>query len=308
MTRLMGAGMLRSARRAAAFLLAPSLLVVLAGCSDATDQEQEVPAANPLLYEIASNDGTVEGWMIGTIHALPSGTPWRTPAIAAAVDEADLLLVEIATLDDRTKLASTFTALGKSPGLPTIDRRVPAALRSALNNLLNRGGISARSVSGLETWAAAITLAQVDAEGDPASGVDRALIRDFADRPVRELEGVQTQLSIFDRLSERDQRDLLAAVISEADAAQADTGKLRRAWLAGDIAVLEEATRTGILADPELHEALLVERNHKWLQAILPVMKDKPRPLIAVGTAHLVGPEGLATLLEQQGYRIRRLP
>ena len=76
---------------------------------------------------------------------------------------------------------------------------------------------------------------------------------------------------------------------------------------AGDAAVIEQSTREGFLADPALHEALLAGRNRRWAEVIAPLLEGTPRPLIAVGTAHLVGPEGLAALLEAKGYRIRRL-
>lgn len=297
-----------AARRASAIVLAPLLILALAGCNAAPGEEAEGSPPNPLLYEIARADGAVEGWMLGTIHALPSGTRWRTPAIAAVVDEADLLVVEIAALDDRAALAQTFATLAKTPDLPPLNQRVAADLAPALAALIARGKLDPEGFRTTETWAAALTLAQIGAEGDPAHGVDRALIRDFAARPVRELEGGAAQLGIFDRLPEAEQRDMLAAVIRESQRAEADPGALRRAWLRGDLAALEEANRSGLLADTELREALLVQRNRAWLAAMLPMLDVEARPLIAVGTAHLVGPEGLASLLEAEGYRVRRLP
>ncbi len=289
-------------------LLAPLLAIALVGCSDAPGEATGGSPPNPLLYEIASADGAVEGWMLGTIHALPSGTRWRTPAIAAVVDEADLLVVEIAALDDRAALAKTFARLANSSGLPPLNQRIGPDLAPALDALIARGTLDPDRYRTTETWAAALTLAQIGAEGDPANGVDRALIRDFAARPVRELEGGAVQLAIFDRLPESEQRDMLAAVIRESQRAEANPGKLLRAWLKGDLQALEAANRTGLLADPELRDALLVQRNRAWLAAVQPMLSAKPRPLIAVGTAHLVGPEGLASLLQAQGYRVRRLP
>ncbi|PKP91371.1 MAG: TraB/GumN family protein [Alphaproteobacteria bacterium HGW-Alphaproteobacteria-14] len=303
-----GAGIVQLVRSTFTAMLAPILLLGLAGCSDAPSDEASGPPPNPLMYEIASADGTVEGWLIGTIHALPDGTKWRTPAIALAVNEADFLLVEIAALDDRAALAEVFAALGTTPGMPPIAERIPATLAPTLADMLDSGGLDSGSFASTETWAAALTLAQLGAEGDPANGVDRALIREFSGRPVRELEGARAQLAIFDRLPESDQRDLLAAVISEASDSKTQGKKLRRAWLTGDVAALEEATRKGILADPDLRETLLVQRNRAWAEAIIPLLEDEPRPLIAVGAAHLVGAEGLASQLQAAGYRVRRLP
>ncbi len=294
----------RSGVRVALLALAALLLTLLAGCREPPPDDP----TNPLVYEIASANGTVEGWMLGTIHALPEGTRWRTPAIARAVAEADLLVVEIAALDDSAALSRTFAALSATPGLPPLAARVPPDLAEPLAMLMARGDLDPDHFGATETWAAAIALAQVDATGDPANGVDRAVLRDFAGRPVRELEGARGQLSLFDRLPEAQQRAMLAAVVRESERARADPERLQRAWLAGDAAMIEQATREGFLADPALREALLTGRNRRWAAALIPLLGEQPRPLIAVGTAHLVGPDGLAALLEAQGYRVRRLP
>lgn len=284
--------------------IALALTAALAACGDAPPG----PPADPLIYEIAGSDGTVEGWMLGTIHALPPGTQWRTPAIAAAIARADMLVVEIAALDDRAGMAATFAELATTPGLPPLAARVPPPLAEPLAELLERGGLSPERFGETETWAAAIMLAQVGAPGDPANGVDRALIADFAGRPVRELEGARAQLAIFDRLPEADQRAMLAAILREAEHSQRDPGRLQRAWLAGDAEAIAQSTREGFLAEPALREALLAARNRRWVAALRPLLAEAPRPLIAVGTAHLVGPEGLVSLIEAQGYRVRRLP
>lgn len=303
-----GVGLQRTMHRFAAMLLAPVLALALAGCSDAPGEEATGPPPNPLLYEIASADGAVEGWMFGTIHALPSGTRWRTPAITRVIKGADLLVVEIAALDDRAAMANAFAALSTTPGQPQLDRRLPESLRAPLGELLDRGGMDPASFTAIESWAAALMLAQIDAEGDPANGVDRALVREFPAASIRELEGVGAQLAIFDTLAEADQRDLLAAVVSEAGTANTRAGELRQAWLAGDEAKLVAAGSTGFMADAELREALLLARNRRWDATIAALLEGAPRPLVAVGTAHLVGPDGLAAMLRARGYRVTRIP
>lgn len=295
-------------RRCSAAIIAPLLLLALAGCSNAPGEEQAGPPPNPLLYEIASSDGAVEGWMLGTIHALPDGTEWQTPAISRVAGDADFLVVEIAALDDGDRVARTFSALARTPGLPPLDARLPADLRPRLAAMLERGGMDAASFTDTETWAAALMLARIDAEGDPANGVDRALIRSFPPDKVRELEGAAGQLAIFDTLPESVQRTMLAAIVSDAEAAKTRAVQLRKAWLTGDETTLLAAGTTGIMTDPALREALLVARNRRWDASIVAMLAQQPKPLVAVGTAHLIGPDGLAASLRARGYRVTRIP
>lgn len=293
--------------RLPAILLAPLLALALGACGGGASDEPEHPAPAPLLYAITSPNGTIEGWLFGTIHTLPDGVDWRTPAIEEAVAEADLLVVEIAELDDQAAIAQTFAALASTPGQPEIASRLPPDLRPQLAALISARGHDPEDFAATETWAAALMLAQSEDGGAASNGADRALLGDFAGREVRELEGAARQLGIFDQLPQRDQRDLLAGVIEEARLREADPERLRRAWLAGDEAALAAATTTGILADPELRQALLVDRNRAWARQIKPLLEDAPQPLVAVGAAHLVGPDGLAELLRQGGYRVERV-
>lgn len=286
-------------------LLGMGLALSATACSDMAGGDGTPPS--PLLYEIEDADGQAVGWMFGTIHSLPAGTQWRTPVLEKVVDQAGVLAVEIAALDDQAALRQTFSDLATTPGQPDIGMRVPSASRPALFSLIEKSGLSASDFGATETWAAALILAQVDDDGGSANGADRALLRDFSARDVHEFEGAEKQLGIFDTLPEGEQRDMLMAVLEEANQHAQDPEKLRRAWLAGNEDDLVAATEKGLLADPELRAALLTGRNADWLQQLLSMLEAGNRPLVAVGTAHLVGPDGLAALLEARGYKVKRL-
>ena len=293
----------------AVWILLIGWFLILSGCTaESSDKAaNDGPPPSPLLYEISSDDGAVEGWLLGTIHALPDGTEWRTEQIDSVIAEADYAFVEVADLDDRENLSSVFAELATTPNLGPLSNRVSPSLRSTLAEIVERSDISERDFLSTESWAAAIMLAQVDADGRSENGVDRAIIRDFDDRGVRGFETGRGQLSIFDELAPQDQIDLLEGVVRAWDEGRADRGKLRRAWLAGDLDTLEEATNSGILADPELREALLVGRNQSWFAQLTYALRREERPLVAVGAAHLVGPDGLPAMLETQGFNVRRL-
>jgi uncharacterized protein YbaP (TraB family) len=48
---------------------------------------------------------------------------------------------------------------------------------------------------------------------------------------------------------------------------------------------------------------ILVERNEKWIPQIIQMLKEQ-KCFIAVGAAHLGGPNGVIRLLEEKGYKI----
>ena len=58
-------------------LLAVGLTLALSACDTQQDAAKE-DGPFPALWEIADSEGTVEGWMFGTIHALPDGSKWRS--------------------------------------------------------------------------------------------------------------------------------------------------------------------------------------------------------------------------------------
>ena len=53
-----------------------------------------------------------------------------------------------------------------------------------------------------------------------------------------------------------------------------------------------------------LYEKLLVERNQTWLPKLIDILPQQPT-LIAVGSAHLFGEQGLIVRLRQVGYQVQ---
>lgn len=299
-------------RGLAAFIVAavPMLAIVamwLAACSQQQSDAPDLGAGSPALWEIADADDVVRGWAFGTIHALPDAAEWRTARLAEVVDRADLLALEVANLEDEEATSAIFADLSRSPGQPALSARVGPASHHRLARILDAADREDSGFGETETWAVALTLAQLGRKGDPKNGADRALQRAFDGRPVVELEGAKRQLAIFDSLPEAEQADLLEAVLREIDQREEAPYAMVSLWLAGDMDALLRIAGAGILGDPELREALLVQRNIAWLDKVERLLEGASKPLIAVGAAHLPGEEGLLALLARRGYRVDRI-
>jgi len=78
-------------------------------------------------------------------------------------------------------------------------------------------------------------------------------------------------------------------------------------WYRGRIDHLADPATSAILADPELREALYAGRNRDWAARLATLLEREPRPLVAVGSAHLAGEDGLPALLAARGYTVRRI-
>lgn len=278
------------------------LALLLAAC------EQAQPA-RPALWQV-DGPGGERAWLIGTIHALPRPIDLDSPAFARATGEATALVVEVAALEDDKRTALAFHKLSATPAAPPLAARTTAEDRPALIRFLADNKIPPDQFNQMDTWAAALALGQaISARNgdDSGNGADRLLLRAMRGKPTVEFEGAERQLAIFDALPEPEQRDLLSAVVRSAPTAQTEGRTLQQAWLRGDVAALTALDHQGLLADPELREALLVKRNRAWLAQLVPMLARGERPLVAVGALHLVGTDGLVAGLEARGFRVTRL-
>jgi hypothetical protein len=262
--------------------------------------------ARPALWRIEGPHGE-KGWLFGTIHALARPALWRSTQVDQALEGSNRIVVEVGNLADQAALRRTFAQMSQSPGLPPISARVDPALRPRLAAVLKQVGAREDNFANVETWAVALSLARASESAEDAeNGIDRAVLAAADGKPIVELEGALAQFGIFDRLPEREQRDFLAAVLRDAGSVDEEAG-LAEAWRKGDMRGIEAETHRGLLADPELRAALFTGRNRAWTEKVATMLAKGEHPFVAVGAAHMAGPDGLPAMLTAQGYRVTRL-
>jgi uncharacterized protein YbaP (TraB family) len=100
------------------------------------------------------------------------------------------------------------------------------------------------------------------------------------------------------------QEELLKTTLADLDTQSGNIGTLAKAWANGDTKGLEVLMLGAFLESPEIYERLLVERNRNWIPRVDTCIEQNANCFIVVGAAHLVGPDGLPTLLTKKGYKV----
>ena len=262
-------------------------------------------------WKATGRSGTV--YLLGSVHLLPKDAYPLNPAIENAYKDSNLLaeevdLGEMAQPDAQMALLSR----GVLPSGQTLDTVLTPATKALLDKHLGNFGPMAEVAKRFKPWMAALTiesLAWVNAGFDPNLGLDKH----FYDRAVADgktVQGFETmtfQVGLFDDMPMDQQDRLLASTLKDIDTEQANMAKLIAAWRDGDAATVERIVLADLKGEPAIYKRMLVDRNHNWMPKIEQLLARDGRSLVIVGAAHLVGPDGLLSMLKAKGYTVEQL-
>jgi len=283
------------------------LLPLVGGAAQAAPAAK---AARPAMWKVADADTTL--YLFGTIHLLPEGQKWRTPAMDSALAGADELVLELNDIDDMAASAQAMVRLGMSPGLPPIAERVPEGKRAALKAMMAESDYPEAVYDRLETWAASLALLGVTFKrlGLEASlGVENQIGAPFraTGRPVTGLETVEQQLGYLDTLSEKAQRAMLLSVVEDSADTRAQFKQMLDAWASGDLKGIARTFDDEAQMSPELKSALMSRRNAAWAEWLARRMEKPGTAFVAVGAGHLVGEDSVQSMLRKKGLKAKRV-
>lgn len=297
-------------------ILALIASLMLTACNNVPDPVtlNMVKTGTPALWKVSGTrpEQTGVAYMFGTIHILPDDVQWRTPALEAAIADSDALVIEVLGLEDTQNAAKIFSRLAISPGQQKLDKRIKPELRDDLDRIIDAADIPKRTLNRMETWAAALSLASAQTRGlglNSSGGVEKKLSAQFekAGKPIEALETIELQLGYFDKLPEEQQRQMLSSVVEDSGDAPQAFEKLFNAWITGNIEEIVTLSDDGILTDPKTRQYLLVARNLDWAEQLDKRLQKTGTTLVAVGAAHLVGPDAVQATLVKRGYKIEQI-
>jgi hypothetical protein len=203
-------------------------------------------------------------------------------------------------------------SLGFSKGLPPIADRVPPAKVAKLRSLIASTGVPEKMFDQMETWLAAIQLLGVQFRSMGLKGSDgpeEILRQQFLaqHKPIGQLETNVEQFGYFDRLPEKAQRSLLEGALDANGNQGKEYDGMLASWSRGDVKQIASTFNHDLADSPELRHALLEQRNANWAKWIEQRMAQPGTIIVAVGAGHLAGKTSVISLLQKDGYRVRRL-
>jgi uncharacterized protein YbaP (TraB family) len=262
--------------------------------------------ARPAMWQAKFGDSTV--YLFGTVHLLPNDTDWRFPALNDALSKSQTLYIEL-TDDDQ----ASMTALVMRYGMDT-EHSLSTLLSDSDNTALAKaaqlaglpGGTAA--LQPMKPWLAALTLAVaplMKAGLDPAAGVDKQLQAQMtrAGKPVHGLETAEQQIRFLADLPEPLQIAFLRDTLRDVEKDKAELLSLIDAWKRGDVAAIAKLENDELKTkEPALYQKLLVQRNQDWAARIKDMLRQPGTTVfVAVGAAHLAGPDSVQAQLAKIG-------
>lgn len=266
--------------------------------------------ADPALWVVRDRDTTI--YLFGTIHVLKPGLTWFDEAVKKAFDRSGTLVLEMVEPDQETQTRVVMEKAFTPPG-PGLGERLPAAQRAAFDKAITDNGYQAAQFERMRPWFAAISLSigPVRKLGyDPANGPE-GILTVAAKRQKKQVMGLETfegQMSVFDRLSDQAELQLLGSTIDELPTAAQTMEKMVADWSAGNPEALAKDMNETLKDSPEVARALLINRNSQWSAWIAERMRTPGRVFIAVGAGHLAGPGSVQEQLKRyklEAVRVR---
>ncbi len=306
------------------------ILVVFAlmGCGNKkTDKEEEkVNKNDALLWKVESDSATI--YLAGSIHIGDEDTYPLQQKLLDAFEASDALAVEFDLLKAQEDLEESMMLMVYLDGTNLTDYISEDTLE-VFNNYVEEKGIM--GITDPETlyiykpWVL-FNLISTDFTATNLNtdlGIDNYFIKEAYNKNMEiiEIESSQFQLELMDNFSSDLQELLLYnSLITDYEENLVQTEEMLDLWKKGDIEGLElllnaeeELTEEDVidvdiesLVD-EYNTKLVTERNIAMTDKVEELLKGNKDVFYIVGSAHMIGEDGIVDLLQKRGYTVTKL-
>ncbi|MGG4141596.1 TraB/GumN family protein [Paenibacillus algorifonticola] len=267
------------------------------------------------LWKVEKNGNTV--YLLGSIHVAKDSMYPLRPEIEEAFKTAQHLAVEVdLTKLDAAALQTYANKLGTYSDGTTLKDHVSAETYAKIAALLKANKLPENAFDPYKPWAVTQSIAALQMQGtgyETSNGIDLYFTEkaNKANVPVISLETAEGQLSMFDSFSDALQEkqlvEALDAVSQQAPSEPTGIDALTDMWVSGSDDVLVSLTEE-VAKEPEYYNGLIKDRNKGMTDQVKGFLNgtDKSTYFVVVGALHMLGPDGIVTVLEKDGFTVER--
>ncbi len=288
--------------------LAAAALLAMPANGEAPVQEK-----GPAMWIVSDADTRIV--LFGTVHLLPKGVAWETEAYRKAMAETAVTAVEVDT--ESSYARGTFGDLvrehGLNPSWQTLRGALGAERYSKLTDVAKRYGVTLSKMERYRPW---FVMLMIDIEVMKANGFSRDLgvERNVLKRALSEgdrvltMETPEAQIKALATLDSQEALDGFDVSLADLADFKGNMELLLTAWRTGDIDALDRLSGADLRRTaPAAYRALIINRNANWVDRLSGWLKGKGTYFVAVGAAHLAGPDSVVKMLEKRGFKATRI-
>jgi uncharacterized protein YbaP (TraB family) len=177
------------------------------------------------------------------------------------------------------------------------------------------GGPGETAMEPMQPWMAYLTLSvlpAMQAGYDPGSGIDQVLAKEAkaAGKTIKGFETAEQQLHYLSDFPADQQAMMLHQELTDLPNSEHDINESVADWTHGEVDKIAALDNDEMKTKyPALYEKLLVQRNVQFAETIAGLLKDPATGtvFVAVGAAHLAGPDSVVKMLTDKGFTVTRI-
>lgn len=266
-------------------------------------QISEYPLVNSsLLWKIEGNGLEEESYLFGTMHLIEKDYFIFPSKLEKLVKKSDVLIMELDGLPKPSE-ALKYVMLKEGSFFDFFNEEQTDSILDWAKSDLGMSEATFRKTMGkMKPFVIAQMNTQKLFEGKTESY--EKSFQEIAEKSKVEIQGLETigqQMAFFDSLSKEDQAQMVMENIRNSNESVEMTKQMQQIYARQNIDSLYMLVDTEGGYLEENQNAFLDDRNKNWIPKIEETIKTK-KTFIAVGAAHLGGPNGVVRLLQKEGY------
>lgn len=307
------------------FVMVIAFTLIVTGCQkkEKDIEDNKKSSATPLFYKITSDNSDVTVYLLGSIHAADDNIYPLNDTIMSSYNESDYLAVEV----DTVALTSNFELqieLAKKM-LYTDGTTIKDYLEEDLYNKMVEFLQSKNSYNTLyDSYKPAFfeslfeNIIITDAGMDANKGIDVHFLN-LAKKNGKGILEIETAEFQYDMLLNNPielDKLMIDGYVNDYESSVTEMKELYAAWKKGDVSELEkklfesdtsELTEEQIQMVNSYNQSLITDRNYGMVRALEQYMSENKNVFCVVGLGHVIGNEGIISLMEKKGYNIEKL-